>query len=86
MPLGNPKQIEKTKNGEVIYSEEEKIICRYWNYRDCHLTRITENTKKFVFFADITEDNTYSSKETSKSIMDSLSRGLGVVLSQNTSS
>lgn len=53
-PLGNPAQVEKTKNGEVIYADEHDVICRYWNYRDSHKTRLRPDTKAVVFIADIT--------------------------------
>jgi len=54
-PLGNPKQTEKTKNGEVVYADDSKIVCRYWNYRDCHETRITPETSEVVFFVDLSD-------------------------------
>lgn len=54
VPLGNPKQVEKTKNNEVVYSDNEKVICRYWNFRDCHHTRIVDETAKVIFIADLT--------------------------------
>jgi DNA/RNA-binding domain of Phe-tRNA-synthetase-like protein len=53
VPLGNPKQIEKTKNNEVIYADSEKVICRYWNLQDCHQTRITPDTSEVLFIFDI---------------------------------
>ncbi len=77
IPLGSPKQTEKTKNGEVIYADEEKVTCRYWNYRDCHATRITDETRSVVFFADITDVKSTPAEETLEAIAASLSRGMG---------
>lgn len=57
VPLGNPKQIEKTKNNEVIYADSEKVICRYWNLQDCHQTRITNDTSEVLFIFDIIENS-----------------------------
>ena len=51
--LGNPKQIEKTKINEIIYADDERVICRYWNLQDSHETRITEGTSKVLFVFDI---------------------------------
>lgn len=63
IPLGNPKQVEKTKNGEIIYSDNEKVICRYWNLQDCHATRITEETSKVIFVFDILDEVELRAKE-----------------------
>jgi DNA/RNA-binding domain of Phe-tRNA-synthetase-like protein len=49
-------QAEKTKNEEVVYADPEKITCRYWNYKDCDQTKITESTKEFLFMLDIAPD------------------------------
>jgi len=53
VPLGAPKQTEKTKNGEIVYADGEKVMCRYWNLQDCHTTRITDDTTDVVFFFDL---------------------------------
>lgn len=50
-PLGL-KQIEKTKNGEVVYTDDAKVICRYWNNKDSNLTKLEPNTEKIVFIID----------------------------------
>lgn len=52
-PLGAPKVTEKTKDNEVAYIDEEKVICRYWNLQDCDQTRITSVTRNVVFIFDI---------------------------------
>ena len=31
------------KQGEVIYRDEQKVLCRAWNYRESEQTKITEN-------------------------------------------
>lgn len=50
-PLGL-KQGEKTKNGEVIYVDEQKVICRRWNNMDCDQTKITPDSTNIIFFMD----------------------------------
>jgi len=56
IPLGNPKQTEKTKSGEIIYADSDKVMCRYWNLQDCHQTRITDDSENIVFFFDLLKD------------------------------
>ena len=45
----------KTKKGEVVYADEEKVICSGYNYRDGELTKITEQTKNVLVITDGTE-------------------------------
>jgi len=50
-PLGSDKT-EMTYVGEVVYADDEKILTRRWNYRDCDETKITMGTRNAVLFAD----------------------------------
>jgi DNA/RNA-binding domain of Phe-tRNA-synthetase-like protein len=36
----------------VVYADEAKVLCAYWNYRDSEVSKITEDTKNAVFFVD----------------------------------
>lgn len=54
-PLGCPLETQRTKAREVVYADSQGVICRYWNYRDCHATRVTSETKNMVFIADIVD-------------------------------
>ena len=38
--------------GEIIYRDDEKVLCRKWNWRDSNETSVTEQTKKAIFFID----------------------------------
>ena len=49
-------QIEKTKNGEVIYADGEKVTCRYWNNKDSDKTKIDETTNQVLFFFDVSPE------------------------------
>ncbi|MDD3182067.1 MAG: phenylalanine--tRNA ligase beta subunit-related protein [Alphaproteobacteria bacterium] len=60
VPLGAPKQTEKTKNGEIIYADDEKVMCRYWNLQDCHATRITDDTRNIVFVFDLLDGEDFN--------------------------
>ncbi len=53
-PLGNPEVTEHPDPGEVIYvvSESGEVMCRRWNWRNGHKTRITEDTHTIVMNID----------------------------------
>ena len=53
-PLGNPDSTEKPVAGEVIYvvPESKEVMCRRWNWRNGHHTRIAENTQIIVMNVD----------------------------------
>ncbi|MCK4327604.1 MAG: hypothetical protein KAW41_03940 [Candidatus Diapherotrites archaeon] len=43
---------EKTTPGEVVYADDEKVLCRNWNQKDCDAAKFTKETKKAVLFVD----------------------------------
>lgn len=53
-PLGNPDATEQPVPGEVIYvvSESKDVMCRRWNWRNGHKTRIAEDTQVIVMNID----------------------------------
>jgi DNA/RNA-binding domain of Phe-tRNA-synthetase-like protein len=53
-PLGNPDSTEQPVPGEVIYvvSESKEVMCRRWNWRNGHKTRIAEDTQVIVMNID----------------------------------
>ena len=53
-PLGNPESVEHPDPGEIIYvvPESGEVMCRRWNWRNGHKTRITENTHTIVMNID----------------------------------
>jgi DNA/RNA-binding domain of Phe-tRNA-synthetase-like protein len=51
IPLGAAKQ-EETYSGEVVYSDDSRILTRRWNFRDCDETKITGGTVNLVMFID----------------------------------
>jgi DNA/RNA-binding domain of Phe-tRNA-synthetase-like protein len=53
-PLGNPETIEHPDPGEIIYvvTESGEVMCRRWNWRNGHKTRITEDTQIIVMNID----------------------------------
>ncbi len=51
VPLGASEQ-QKVDEGEVVYADDEKVLCSKWNYRDCEPAKISGETRKFVLFVD----------------------------------
>ena len=51
IPIG-AKQVEFTEPGEVVYSDDSKILTRMWNYRDSDLTKITMDTKNVILMVE----------------------------------
>lgn len=50
-PLGK-KEKEHPDKGEVIYKDDEKVLCRRWNWRECDESKITEQTKEAVIYIE----------------------------------
>jgi len=53
-PLGRPEIVESPNPGEIIYVVEKsnEVMCRRWNWRNGHKTRITEDTHTMVMNID----------------------------------
>jgi len=53
-PLGNPDHTEPPVAGEVIYvvPQSKEVMCRRWNWRNGHNTRIAEDTQVIVMNID----------------------------------
>jgi len=54
-PLGCPEVTEHPNPGEVIYvvAESNEVMCRRWNWRNGHKTRITEETQAIIMNIDV---------------------------------
>jgi lysyl-tRNA synthetase class 2 len=53
-PLGNPESTERPVCGEVIYvvPASKEVMCRRWNWRNGHKTRIAKDTQAIVMNID----------------------------------
>jgi lysyl-tRNA synthetase class 2 len=51
IPIGKGEK-SNPKPGEVIYKDAVEVLCRRWNWRECYKTRITENTKDVILYAE----------------------------------
>jgi len=65
---------EETKEGEVIYKDNERVLTRCWNYRDCDYSQISACTKRLALFVEAPNDNISTEKviETAKKIEENL--------------
>jgi len=48
---------EQTDPKEIVYSQNNNILTRKWNFKDCDSTKITEETKNFVLFVELPSDD-----------------------------
>jgi lysyl-tRNA synthetase class 2 len=48
----NSDNVEKTKLGEVIYSDDIEVLCRRWNWRECDKTKMTEQTEEAMLVVE----------------------------------
>ena len=74
-PLGS-EETELTYVGEVVYADDERILTRRWNYRDCDDTKITPGTSNVVLFADGPEGVPRSAVEEALLDLERLLRGV----------
>ena len=50
-PLGKTENTVP-KPGEVVYEDQEKTLCRRWNWRECEESKITLNTHSAFFYIE----------------------------------
>ena len=43
---------EPTYKGEIIYSDNSRVLTRRWNYKDCDYSKIDTNTKDIALFVE----------------------------------
>lgn len=51
IPLGSFNE-EKTRPGEIVYADEERILTRKWNFRDCDACKITQASSYIALFTE----------------------------------
>lgn len=44
---------EETREGELVYADSSRILCRSFNYRDAEATKITITTEDVIVFVDV---------------------------------
>lgn len=55
LPIG-ASQEEFTEKGEVVYSDNNNILTRRWNYRDADHSKITTDTKDIILISEAAYD------------------------------
>ena len=50
-PLGKTEK-EEVDKGEVIYSDDKKVLCRKWNWRECDQSKITKDTQDVIIYIE----------------------------------
>lgn len=48
----NSKMVETAKPGEVVYRDDNDILCRRWNWRECDKTKMTEVTRNVLLVVE----------------------------------
>lgn len=43
---------DRTLKGEIVYSDQQTVLTRFWNFRDCHKTQITPESKRIALFVE----------------------------------
>jgi DNA/RNA-binding domain of Phe-tRNA-synthetase-like protein len=51
--IGSDKP-EQTDAGEVVYADDEKVLTRRWNFRDCDQAKVTTGSKDIALFVEAT--------------------------------
>ena len=51
IPL-NSREVETAREGEVVYADDEEVLCRRWNWRESDRTKMTEDTKDVVLVVE----------------------------------
>jgi DNA/RNA-binding domain of Phe-tRNA-synthetase-like protein len=77
VPLG-ARDSEKTESGEIIYSDNSRVLTRMWNYKDCDFTKITNDTKNLALFIESpTKESDHSLVEQTKRTAELLQKFCG---------
>jgi DNA/RNA-binding domain of Phe-tRNA-synthetase-like protein len=50
-PIGG-RESEVTREGEVVYADEARVLTRKWNFRDCDECKITDASRNIVLFTE----------------------------------
>ena len=70
---------EETIEGEVVYADDDRILTRCWNYKDCDYSKISNNTKDIALFIEGAVSDIYDDEimETASFVARNLSKYCG---------
>jgi DNA/RNA-binding domain of Phe-tRNA-synthetase-like protein len=52
IPIGGD-DVQETNPGEIIYTDDKRVLTRNWNYKDCDHTKITEDSTDIILASEI---------------------------------
>lgn len=52
-PFNAPEEIDYPRPGEVIWADDEKVMCRCWTWRQGDRTKVTEQAKNVTLSLDV---------------------------------
>lgn len=52
MPLGTGSDVVDVDPRQIVYADDEKILCWLWNHRDTREATVTDQTKRAIFMVD----------------------------------
>lgn len=55
LPLGSEENAPPNA-GEIVYKDDEGVICRCWNWREAQRTMLTENTKNAFLCMELVDE------------------------------
>ena len=50
-PLGS-REVQRVREGEVVYADGREILCRRWNWRESEKTKMTEDTRDVLLVCE----------------------------------
>lgn len=80
--LGINDQIKVEKN-HVVYSDNDKVICWLWNFRDSKHTCIDETTKHAIFFLDAAHSMSHISMQDAVQLFEEGLAKIGATVTSN---
>lgn len=60
----NSTEVDNPHVGEVIYADDEEVLCRRWNWRECDKSKMTEQSKNVVLVVEALPPLTVSDVQT----------------------
>ena len=63
-------QPERTRSGEVAYVDDEKVVCRYWNCRDCDQTKLEPGVADVLFVFDLLDKPRLAGPDAASDVLD----------------
>lgn len=77
----NNHEVTNPKPGEIIYKDNEKILCRRWNWRECDQTKITFKTNNVILYLeDIGSHDAHHMQQAKNELRELLMSELGSIV------